>query len=240
MQLSDLPSRISLPFAANAGASFIRAIPDTTATYGEASFDQGFPQECFIGGEAGGVLPAGKDFNGILNIITAWARWTGAGGAVVFNSAFATAIGGYPKGSILLSTNGVTRWRSTADNNTTDPDGGSPANWVVEGAPVITTNSNGRCITWPGGWSRQTGVASAVGTDSSAAITFPKTFLSAPAISDCGTSIHVTSPNMGTDDNVSLISGSITTSGMSVCNNKINGGAVVDVMWWAEGMVQWP
>jgi hypothetical protein len=27
---------------------------------------------------------------------------------------------------------------------------------------------------------------------------------------------------------------------MSVCNNKINGGAVVDVMWWAEGMVQWP
>ena len=46
-----------------------------------------------------------------------------------FNQDFCNAIGGYPKGSILLSTDGTTLWQSTVEANTTDPDAPDSAGW---------------------------------------------------------------------------------------------------------------
>ncbi len=135
MQQSDLPTRFPIPFANSAGASYIRPIPTDPVTPSgsdaPASLTEGFPPETFLPEASGGIPPNGKDFNGILNQITAALRWMAAGGGAIFNSDFATAIGGYPKGARLISTvTAGVEWISTADNNTTDPDGGSPANWV--------------------------------------------------------------------------------------------------------------
>ncbi|MEN2711417.1 hypothetical protein [Sphingomonas sp. VL_57B] len=134
MQLSDLPSRFPIPFGNNAGASYIRAIPTDaqtpTPTDAPASLHDGFPPETFQPEGSGGIPPNGKDVNGILYRLSAWARWVAAGGAAVFNSAFSSAAGGYPRFAILASTTPGVLWQSTADSNMTDPDGGSAANWI--------------------------------------------------------------------------------------------------------------
>lgn len=130
MQSTDVPSRFPIPFANGAGAGFIRDIPTAAATTpGAASLTEGFPPECFQPIAAGGVPPAGEDMNGVLFRVTGWARWQAAGGPVTFNSAFATAIGGYPAGAFLQSaiTPGLF-FISTAENNTTNPDAGG-AGW---------------------------------------------------------------------------------------------------------------
>lgn len=131
MQSTDIPTKIPLPFGTNAGANYTRTIPATTATQGRASFDQGFPPECFVQASAGGFPPDGRDENGLLLQMTQWLRWAQAGSAAIkYDGTFSTVVGGYPKGAILASTTLGTWWVSTADNNTTNPDGGSPANWT--------------------------------------------------------------------------------------------------------------
>lgn len=135
MQSTDIPARFPKPFAAGAGGSYIRAIPvehvNATSTDAPASLTDGFPPETFTAIAAGGIPPNGKDFNGLLNQITAWARWQAAGVPALYNSTFATAIGGYPKYAIVASATPGRLYMSTAENNATDPDGGSSAGWVV-------------------------------------------------------------------------------------------------------------
>jgi hypothetical protein len=73
-----------------------------------------------------------QDFNGLLNQITAWSRWQAAAGLAAYDNTFSTAIGGYPSGATVLSASLPGRvWISTADNNTTNPDTGSAANWLA-------------------------------------------------------------------------------------------------------------
>lgn len=137
MLSSAIPTRFKLPFAnAAAGPQITYPIPDTTVTPGRAALDTGFPPLNFLARGAGGIPPFGQDFNGILKQITLWAQWLAAGGPVFYDAAFSTTVGGYPKGAILASTTLGVQWISTVDNNTTDPDGGSPANWnrVTPGA----------------------------------------------------------------------------------------------------------
>jgi hypothetical protein len=183
MQQSDLPTRFPIPFAASAGASYIRTVPKDpvtpTTTDAPASLTEGFPPECFQPEASGGIPPNGKDFNGILNQITAALRWLAAGGPAIFNSDFSTAIGGYPKGAILTSTasDGVL-WQSTANNNTTDPDSGGAANWVRYSAgsgPYIvesTTTQNGGYRRWSDGIKETWGFVD-VGANASATYTVP-------------------------------------------------------------------
>lgn len=132
MLASDIPGfKFPIPFA-NSADSGHRTVPIPTATTGtyRASLTQGYPPETFLATGAGGTPPDGRDFNGILFQISAWTRWAQAGGSILsYDSAFSTAIGGYPAGAVLMSSPRGILWLSTADNNTTDPDGGSPANW---------------------------------------------------------------------------------------------------------------
>lgn len=124
MQSTDIPNRFPIPFANGAGSGFIRDIPTAASTSpGVASLTEGFPPECFQPIGAGGVPPAGEDMNGVLFRVTGWARWQAAGGPVTFNSAFSTAIGGYPKGAFLQSavTPGLF-FVSTVENNIVNPD----------------------------------------------------------------------------------------------------------------------
>jgi hypothetical protein len=66
--------------------------------------------------------------NGLMNRATAGIRWLQAGGLPIHDAAYSTAIGGYPNGAILVRADGTGFWRSTADNNLTDPDTGG-AGW---------------------------------------------------------------------------------------------------------------
>lgn len=128
MQSSDLPTRIQLPFADSGSKNTIPTA--ASATPGRASYEEGFPPETMVPPGSGGVAPFGQDFNGVFYDLSRWNRWGAAGGPVFYNSAFSTAVGGYPQGANLASTSSFSRvWTSLVNNNTSDPDAGG-ANWV--------------------------------------------------------------------------------------------------------------
>ncbi|WP_211130386.1 gp53-like domain-containing protein [Serratia surfactantfaciens] len=131
MKLTDKPRQIAVPFAS--GTADKNTIPNNatqeTKEKGNAAYDSGFPPLTMTAIAAGGIPPHGKDFNGLLNDITVAIRFSQAGGQYTFDSAFASAIGGYAKGATVLSADGSKIWWNTVDSNTTDPDGASAAGW---------------------------------------------------------------------------------------------------------------
>lgn len=132
MQLSNIPAKIAAIFAASAPTGYKNTIPLTQAGIsqpGQASFDVGFPSVTMQPASAGGINPYGQDFNGLAYALTGPLQWLCAGGTFPFDSAFVTAVGGYPKGAILQNANGDGYWLNIADNNTANPDTGG-ANWV--------------------------------------------------------------------------------------------------------------
>lgn len=159
MKLADIPAKFPIAFAADAGGSYIRPIPEASQIgieNGAASLFDGFPPLCATPLTAGGVPPFMQDMNGILNQITLWSQWQNAGASVIYDSGFSTSIGGYPKGAVLASAT-ITGlfWTSTVDDNATDPDGGGSAGWValsggaasrtiIAAGPqnILTTDSN--------------------------------------------------------------------------------------------------
>lgn len=133
LEQASPPPYFPLAWGASAGSSYIRSIP-TTSQIGiqncAASLTDGFPPLTFVPSTAGGCPPFGQDFNGILKQLSQVSQWGQAGGPVYYNSAFASSIGGYPKGALLQSAVVPGNlWLSTADSNTTDPDNGG-AGWV--------------------------------------------------------------------------------------------------------------
>jgi hypothetical protein len=131
MQSSQIPVKFQIPFANNASAPtyITNPIPVPSQqgiTTDAASFTDGFPPATFLAGGA----PLGTDVNGILFMMSAWARWQAAGGPIAWDSAFSALIGGYPLGATVESpvTQGRT-WLSTVENNTSNPDTGG-AGWT--------------------------------------------------------------------------------------------------------------
>ena len=142
---SQMPTKIQMPWAKNAGSSYIRTIPVSSQIgiqNGAASWADGYPPLNFTPIAAGGVPPYGQDTNGALNAISALSWWYSAGGPINYDSAFQTAIGGYPKGAILQSAVTVgLLWVNNVDNNTTNPDA-SGAGWTSY-TPQYATNLTG-------------------------------------------------------------------------------------------------
>ena len=125
MKAVDIPTKFPIPFGDSANLLYIHAVPVASQigiTDGAASLTDGFPPLTQTPPGAGGIPPDIKDFNGILEQVTAWARWQGAGGSIAYDATFQTAIGGYPKGCVLSSTPAGNFWISTADDNATNPD----------------------------------------------------------------------------------------------------------------------
>jgi hypothetical protein len=138
MQLSNAPAKIVLPFA-NSGAKNTIPVPSQIPiTPGAASYTDGFPPLTMEPVPSGGIPPDGLDFNGILNELSAPARWYNAGAGYVFDSVFAAAVGGYPKGARVLSSDGSGYWISTIENNSNDPDAGG-AGWAPESLKAIAS-----------------------------------------------------------------------------------------------------
>lgn len=132
MQASNVPSKSAVPFATSGTKNTIPVASQIGVTPGLASFTDGFPPLTMTPLAAGGVPPYGADFNGILNFLSSAVRWAQAGAGYGYDAAFSAAVGGYPKGAILLNAAGTGFWLSTVDNNTTNPDA-SGAGW----SPVI-------------------------------------------------------------------------------------------------------
>lgn len=138
MQASNAPSKSAVPFAESGTKNTIPVASQIGVTPGAASFTDGFPPLTMTPLAAGGVPPYGADFNGILNFLSAAVRWVQAGGRYTYDAAFATAAGGYPKGSVLAAASGNGSWLNLVDNNTTNPDAGG-ANWISLGAGIAST-----------------------------------------------------------------------------------------------------
>lgn len=135
MKLTDIPARFNIPFADSAGIGYVRTVPEASqigVQGGAASLTTGFPPLNWLPVGAGGVPPFGQDMNGILKQISQWSRWQAAGGLAPYNSAFSTAIGGYPKNAILMAATENHLWLSLVDDNTANPDTGG-ANWLPLG-----------------------------------------------------------------------------------------------------------
>lgn len=136
MKASAVPTKIQIPFGSGPNAvSYMRTVPVPSQqgiTNGAASFTDGFPPVCFQPIGSGGVPPAGQDFQYLLYLATAWNQWQAAGGLVPFDATFSAQIGGYPSGATVTSAVTPGRvWVSTVDNNTTNPDSGTSANWLA-------------------------------------------------------------------------------------------------------------
>ena len=133
MQLSQAPSQLVEAWA-NGDSSKTNPIPvpsQESITPGAASWATGFPPLCDTRLSDGGIPPSMQDMNGGLYQMSAVDVWMCLGGSFPYNSTFSTAIGGYPKGARILMASGEGYWRSTVDNNLTDPDT-SGAGWVAD------------------------------------------------------------------------------------------------------------
>lgn len=165
MKASDIPSKFNVPWGVDAGGSYIRSIPQTTADSTRASLDLGFPPATATPVDAGGTPPNIADFNGINNQLTAWARYLSAGGPLKWDSAFSAAIGGYPAGAIVANASTIgSFWLCTTDDNLSNPDtGGSGWTAFSVGATPLPTQP-GAMLMWPTstpptGWLERNGAA---------------------------------------------------------------------------------
>lgn len=78
MAVPNKPTNLfTQPFANNGNFTII---PDEQATTGRASLNDGFPVETQLPLSSGGIPPNRLDFNGILNMLSAFACYAQAGG----------------------------------------------------------------------------------------------------------------------------------------------------------------
>lgn len=143
MLASAIPTKMPVVWGSGAAGANIRTVPVTTGDPNAASFTLGWPPNTLT---SAGTPPSGLDDNGINNAMTAWLRWMQAGGPIYYDASFQSSIGGYPAGAIIQRADGTGLWRSTTDNNVTDPDTGG-LGWVnlitnISGNSGTATNVN--------------------------------------------------------------------------------------------------
>jgi hypothetical protein len=136
------PTKITVPFATSGLKNPIPA--NTNNVTGNAGYDAGFGSINMTPKTAGGIPPFGQDFNGIFFDITTALQFLEAGGSFPFDSAFATAVGGYPIGALVSRSDSSGLWRNTVANNTANPETAGTG-WQPEDAGVTSitmTNAN--------------------------------------------------------------------------------------------------
>ncbi|WP_277966737.1 glycine-rich domain-containing protein [Pantoea trifolii] len=151
MQTSSQPKLLPIPFADAGSKQDIPNDSQVGITAGRASYNDGFPPLTRTPLAAGGVPPFGTDFNGVLNDITAAVRWSQAGAGYPFNTAFNTAVSGYPKGARIPNSTLDGFWLNTTDGNSANPENTTAAitGWVPSGSYGATaiTGLSGSSIT---------------------------------------------------------------------------------------------
>jgi hypothetical protein len=134
MKVDDFPAKVLRPWGWRADPGYIRPIPSASqigVLDGAASWADGWPPKTMEPIAFGGFPPHGADHNGVLNNLSGHIRVGHFLTPLPFDPAFQTEIDGYPRGSLVLSSNipGLV-WESQIDDNLTDPDAGG-AGWSV-------------------------------------------------------------------------------------------------------------
>lgn len=145
MSISVIPKFLQKAFAATGAKTDIPLNADLIN--GRAGYNEGFPPINMTAVAAGGIPPYGQDLNGVLYDLSTAIQYIQSGIAFPFDSAFATAIGGYAVGAIvsdasdksLLWVNGTvsntafpTGWTSFAIKDPTE---------TVRGMPLVATQA---------------------------------------------------------------------------------------------------
>lgn len=114
------PPLIPQAFATNGSKNTIQDTRQSGQGEEDATWSGGFPNVTMQPSESGGLPPKGMDFNGIFNAISSPIVHLQKGGSYKFDSSYALKIGGYSKGSVLQSNDGLSSYVSLIDNNMTD------------------------------------------------------------------------------------------------------------------------
>ncbi len=126
------PKLLSKPWASD---GLKNSIPDTRSAgmpQEGATYADGFPSITMTPISTGGKPPSGKDMNGVLHEISAHTVWQNQGGRYRFDQAFCEAVGGYPKGAVLINDTLDTEYISLVDANTHNPNnGGNAGKWAI-------------------------------------------------------------------------------------------------------------
>lgn len=133
MDSSFFKSGLTKPFAQN--AEDVAEIPDQKPGFGRASFSGGFPHETSVAIADGGIPPWLMDMNGVLKDISYPIYLMSCGQPVIFNSDFATAISGYPKGAVVW--NNGRCYISNIENNLSDTSNVNA--WSIRTPPAAST-----------------------------------------------------------------------------------------------------
>jgi len=133
---TDATKKVLAPFG-NQNSSLVNAIPLNASggRVNEASWNGGFPSITTLPVGSGGKPPSGLDFNGIFNVLSNSIFNSQCGYNInEYNSDWATAVGGYPKGAIVWypSGNDVDKkpYVSLIDNNLSEP---NTSSWKIAG-----------------------------------------------------------------------------------------------------------
>lgn len=126
------PKLLSKPWASDGLKNNIPAERGGGLAQEAATYAEGFPSITMTPISVGGKPPSGKDMNGVLYEISAHTVWQNQGGRYRFDQAFCDAIGGYPKGAVLINDTLDTEYISLADANTHNPNSGNNAGkWAI-------------------------------------------------------------------------------------------------------------
>lgn len=131
MLSTGFPYKFSVPWGNSAPSNLITNPIPLTSVSPAASQTLGWPLATATPVGAGGNPPNVADDTGAHFYTTSWLQFLQAGGQIPWDSAFSTAIGGYPNNAIIQSSSATFHWQSTVDNNASDPDTGG-GNWIRE------------------------------------------------------------------------------------------------------------
>lgn len=115
------PDLLTIPFGKDAASGAIDPIPDTPGAGDppqKATWSTGFPIVTMTPLSVGGIPPRGQDFNGILKAISEHTVYLCGGGAYKWNSEIVSVGGGYAKGAVVQSDDGLSSYVSAIDGNT--------------------------------------------------------------------------------------------------------------------------
>lgn len=117
------PELIVEAFAINGDKNVIPVASQIGITNGAASYNDGFPPLTRTSPSSGGVPPAGKDMQGILNAVSSYCAYMQGGGQFHYDATFSSNNSGYAVGVILQSAvTPSTFFLNMVASNTNDPD----------------------------------------------------------------------------------------------------------------------
>lgn len=114
------PDLILTPFGKDAQPGTIDPIPDAKLPSDppqKATWTTGFPLVTMTPLPAGGIPPRGQDVNGVLKAISEHTVFVGGGGQYKWTQGYVTKNGGYSKGDVIQSNDGLNSYVSLIDSN---------------------------------------------------------------------------------------------------------------------------